>query len=132
MCSRLVLLCCAETQCEFGLWRGCDACARDERAQKRAEEAEESEEGSRGQISRALASVSSMLLCVLNCSSSRPACSSRGVHALDLGFVLELQRLHVLAVLVERLVEVAADLAPPRRAVLEVVRLVMVRNLGSW
>ena len=68
MCSRLVLLCCAETQCEFGLWRGCDACARDERAQKRAEEAEESEEGSRGQISRALASVSSMLLCVLNCS----------------------------------------------------------------
>ena len=70
MCSRLVLLCCAETQCEFGMWYECDACARDERAQKRAEEAEESEEGSRGQISRALASVSSMLLCVLNCGIS--------------------------------------------------------------
>ena len=68
MCSRLVLLCCAETQCEFGMWYECDACARDERAQKRAEEAEESEEGSRGQISCALASVSSMLLCILNCS----------------------------------------------------------------
>ena len=91
------------------MWYECDACARDERAQKRAEEAEESEEGSRGQISRALASVSSMLLCVLNCGISSGVFF---LHALDLGFVLELQRLHVLAVLVERLVEVAADLAP--------------------